>query len=36
MSVTLKPDETYYWVVDALSAEGTTYSTGIREFRVRE
>jgi hypothetical protein len=33
-SVRLAPDATYQWWVDALLADGTTRSTGIREFRT--
>jgi predicted anti-sigma-YlaC factor YlaD len=33
-TVVLRPGETYLWAVDALAADGTTHSTGLREFRV--
>jgi hypothetical protein len=33
-SVVLRPNERYYWVVDALINDGTTRSTGLREFGV--
>jgi anti-sigma factor RsiW len=33
-SVVLRPNERYYWVVDALLSDGTTRSTGLREFGV--
>lgn len=33
-SVVLRPNERYYWVVDALLRDGTTRSTGLREFGV--
>jgi predicted anti-sigma-YlaC factor YlaD len=32
--VLLSPGENYLWAVDALAADGTTHSTGLREFRV--
>jgi hypothetical protein len=33
-SVVLRPSERYYWVADALLSDGTTRSTGLREFGV--
>jgi anti-sigma factor RsiW len=33
-SVVLRPSERYFWVTDALLSDGTTRSTGIREFVV--
>jgi anti-sigma factor RsiW len=33
-SVTLRASERYYWVADALLSDGTTRSTGLREFGV--
>jgi hypothetical protein len=33
-SVTLRVNERYYWVADALLSDGTTRSTGLREFGV--
>jgi anti-sigma factor RsiW len=31
-SVTLRPNERYHWVADALLSDGSTRSTGLREF----
>jgi anti-sigma factor RsiW len=33
-SVTLRPNERYHWVADALLSDGSTRSTGLREFDV--
>jgi hypothetical protein len=33
-SVVLRPNERYYWVVDAILHDGSTRSTGLREFGV--
>ena len=33
-SVALHTGEAYLWAVDALASDGTTHSTGLREFRV--
>jgi hypothetical protein len=33
-TVPLRAGETYLWAVDALASDGTTHSTGLREFRV--
>lgn len=33
-TVALHAGETYLWAVDALASDGTTHSTGLREFRV--
>jgi hypothetical protein len=33
-SIVLRPSERYYWVVDALLSDGTTRSTGLREFGI--
>jgi hypothetical protein len=33
-SVGLRPSERYFWVADALLSDGTTRSTGLREFGV--
>jgi hypothetical protein len=33
-SVRLAPGERYLWVVDAMTSEGTTRSTGLREFGI--
>jgi anti-sigma factor RsiW len=33
-SVLLRPSERYFWVSDALLSDGTTLSTGLREFGV--
>lgn len=33
-SVTLRRDRGYFWVVDALLADGTIHSTGLREFHI--
>jgi anti-sigma factor RsiW len=33
-SVILRPNDRYYWVVDALLNDGTTRTTGLREFGV--
>jgi anti-sigma factor RsiW len=33
-SVVLRPNERYYWVVDALLSDGTSRSTGLREFGI--
>ncbi len=34
-SVSIRAGSTYYWIADALLADGTTRSTGLREFRPR-
>jgi predicted anti-sigma-YlaC factor YlaD len=33
-TVALRTGENYLWAVDALASDGTTHSTGLREFRV--
>jgi predicted anti-sigma-YlaC factor YlaD len=33
-TVVLRSGENYLWAVDALASDGTTHSTGLREFRV--
>jgi hypothetical protein len=33
-TVALRAGVTYFWAVDALASDGTTHSTGLREFRV--
>jgi hypothetical protein len=33
-SVTLRPNEHYHWVADVLLSDGSTRSTGLREFTV--
>jgi anti-sigma factor RsiW len=35
-AVSLRPGERYFWIVDGLTSNGITHSTGVREFRVSE